>query len=153
MGVIKVAMDIKVTTDIVQVVMPVGSDPDFREKQAAMKRGIEAAGFIPRFPDYQLSNPTFEPQRFEEQLKSATVVLADLTDERPSCYFEIGFAEALERPIFLIAEQGTTIHQSAFRHAIQHYGTLADLQQVVFRLLSEGAEWRAGRTRHARSAT
>lgn len=116
--------------------MPVGSDPDFPEKQMAIRRGVEAAGLHVRFPDYLIANPNFIREHFVEQLKSASGVLADLSGERPSCYFEIGFAEALGLPIFLIAENGTTIHQSAFRHAIRHYSSVQDIEGIVFGLLT-----------------
>ena len=37
--------------------------------------------------------------RIKKEIRDAAFVVADLTDERPSCYFEAGYAEALPRPI------------------------------------------------------
>jgi hypothetical protein len=37
--------------------------------------------------------------RIKREIRDAKFVIADLTDERPSCYFEAGFAEALTRLI------------------------------------------------------
>jgi hypothetical protein len=37
--------------------------------------------------------------RIKEEIRNALYIVADLTDERPSCYFEAGFAEALGRPV------------------------------------------------------
>jgi nucleoside 2-deoxyribosyltransferase len=139
-------------TEFVHIVMPVGSDPGFRLKQAAIRRGVEAAGYQAHFPDYHVANPTFDAEHFADQLRSASAVLADLTGERPSCYFEIGFAEALDRPIFLVAERGTNIHQSAFRHAIRHYANLPELELVVSDLLSEAAHGGSRDSRPAKSA-
>jgi nucleoside 2-deoxyribosyltransferase len=129
----------------VHVIMPIWSDTGFQAKQAAIARGAAAAGFKPQFPEYVPSNPQFEPQTYMRQLESASTVLADLTGERPSCYFEMGFAEAAGRPLHIIAEAGTDIHQSAYRHRVRYYRDLEDLEQSVFEILSgeKRSEFRA----------
>lgn len=43
--------------------------------------------------------------RIKKEIREAKFVVADLTDERPSCYFEAGFAEALPRPIIYLASK------------------------------------------------
>ncbi|MGA9582524.1 MAG: hypothetical protein WBR13_11220 [Allosphingosinicella sp.] len=121
---------------LAHIIMPVWSDPRFREKQAAIERGAEAAGFTARFPEYSASNPEFDADAYERQVKSASVVLADLTGERPSCYFEIGFAEGMGRSLHIIAEKGTDVHQSAYRHRARYYSNMDQLERLVFEILS-----------------
>jgi hypothetical protein len=56
--------------------------------------------------------------RIEDEIRKANFVVADLTDERPSCYWEAGYAEALGVPVIHIAskqsvvspKEKTTIH-------------------------------------------
>ncbi|MET1112448.1 MAG: hypothetical protein ABWX67_13075 [Allosphingosinicella sp.] len=120
----------------VHIIMPVWSDPRFAEKQAAIARGASAAGFPVRFPEYSVENPEFDADNYERQLRSSSAVLADLTGERPSCYFEIGFAEGMGRSIHIIAEAGTDIHQSAYRHRARYYSNMAELEQLVFEILA-----------------
>lgn len=43
--------------------------------------------------------------RIKKEIRSALFVVADLTDERPSCYFEAGYAEALGRPVIYVASK------------------------------------------------
>jgi hypothetical protein len=43
--------------------------------------------------------------RIKKEIKSARFVVADLTDERPSCYFEAGFAEALGKKVIYLASK------------------------------------------------
>ena len=38
-------------------------------------------------------------------------ILADVSLERPSCYFELGLMRATNVPIYLIAAEATPIHQ------------------------------------------
>jgi hypothetical protein len=47
--------------------------------------------------------------RIKSEIKQATFVAADLTDERPSCYFEAGYAEALGKPIIYVASKQSII--------------------------------------------
>jgi nucleoside 2-deoxyribosyltransferase len=117
--------------------MPIGSDPRHRAKQKAIQNGAEAAGFRAEFPTYSVSNPRFDGSDYTRQLQQADAVLADLTGERPSCYFEVGFAEALGRPVFLLAEAGTDIHQTAFRHRVRFYEDLPQLESAVRTALSQ----------------
>lgn len=48
-------------------------------------------------------------RRIKEEIRLSKFVIADLTDERPSCYFEVGYAEALRRPIIYIASKQSVI--------------------------------------------
>lgn len=43
--------------------------------------------------------------RIKKEIRAAVFVVADLTDERPSCYFEAGYAEALNRPVIYVASK------------------------------------------------
>ena len=43
--------------------------------------------------------------RIKREIRNAQFVVADLTDERPSCYFEAGFAEALGKKVVYVASK------------------------------------------------
>jgi hypothetical protein len=43
--------------------------------------------------------------RIKREIRTASFIIADLTDERPSCYFEAGFAEALGRKVLYVASK------------------------------------------------
>ncbi len=44
-------------------------------------------------------------RRIKSEIMRAQFVVADLTDERPSCYFEAGYAEAAGKPIIYVASK------------------------------------------------
>jgi hypothetical protein len=44
-------------------------------------------------------------ERIKDEIRRARFVVADLTDERPSCYFEVGYAEALGKPVIYTASR------------------------------------------------
>lgn len=43
--------------------------------------------------------------RIKREIRSAQFLVADLTDERPSCYFEAGYAEALGKSVIYVASK------------------------------------------------
>jgi nucleoside 2-deoxyribosyltransferase len=47
--------------------------------------------------------------RIKKEIQEAAFVIADLTDERPSCYFEAGYAEALPRPVIYVASKNSVL--------------------------------------------
>ncbi len=47
--------------------------------------------------------------RIKTEIRSSTFLVADLTDERQSCYFEAGFAEALPRPVIYVASKDSVL--------------------------------------------
>lgn len=47
--------------------------------------------------------------RIKSEIKKAHFVVADLTDERPSCYFEAGYSEALGKPTIYVASKESVV--------------------------------------------
>jgi hypothetical protein len=47
--------------------------------------------------------------RIKEEIRKASFIVADLTDERPSCYFEVGYAEALSVPVIHMASKQSVV--------------------------------------------
>lgn len=55
-------------------------------------------------------------KRIKEEIEKASFVIADLTDERPSCYFEAGYAEALRKPVIYIASKESVVNPRQKTH-------------------------------------
>ena len=51
--------------------------------------------------------------RIKKEIRDSAFVVADLTDERQSCYFEAGFAEALPRPVIYVASKQSVLNPGA----------------------------------------
>ncbi|TGL55263.1 hypothetical protein EHQ61_00695 [Leptospira wolffii] len=49
-------------------------------------------------------------KRIKDEITKSQFIIADLTDERPSCYFESGYAEALGIPIIYIASESSVVN-------------------------------------------
>ncbi len=48
-------------------------------------------------------------KRIKSEIAKSKFIIADLTDERPSCYFEAGYGEALKKPVIYIASKESVV--------------------------------------------
>jgi nucleoside 2-deoxyribosyltransferase len=116
------------------IIMPIHSDPAFATKQAVLARVEQASGWRIVVPTYDSATPIFDIESARRALDGVDLVIADLSLARPSCYFELGFAEALAKPIHRIAEHGTEIHQTSGRDAVTFYGGLDGFEGVLLNI-------------------
>lgn len=110
------------------VIMPISLDDMFSQKAMAIKdiakkNGLEA--YLPIETEKESSLACIL-----SNIKKASFVIADLSYERPSCYYELGLAQAMGKPTFLIALAGTKVHQAYgdihFYEEIEQYRQLIE---------------------------
>ncbi len=101
------------------VVMPIqgekhGSQEDQRVYREYDERFVAVESVIALFGGVAIRIDKEHPLedlvgRIKTEIRDAAFVVADLTDERPSCYFEAGYSEALPRPIIYIASKQSVL--------------------------------------------
>jgi len=116
------------------VISPVGGDPDFPAKRRVLKQLGCGRDCTPFFPLDHHKNFSIDTARFD--LQKATFVLADLSHERPSCYFELGLAEATGSTVVIIAATGTRIHQVGDVDSIYWYSDLEEYRRIIAEVLT-----------------
>lgn len=102
----------------VHVIMPVGSDTRSMARWNSIESAARHCGFAAVIGPYR------DPIDLDETaalMRSAKVVVADLTLERPSCYYELAVAETVKAPLIVIAERGTRIHQTQNQEHVLFY--------------------------------
>lgn len=119
--------------------MPAGADPRRDKKEAIIRRAAALRGFSIHLPRYASQDPVFDLQSSLQDLRGVEFVVADLSFERPSCYYELGLAEALGKPVYLVAEEGTVIHQTAARRFVRFFSDLEQFQKLVEEILGQAA--------------
>ena len=117
------------------VIMPIGADPDYQQKMKIIKASSLNSGVAVHFPDYCPTKPEFDLQSTLRDLELSNFVLADLSQERPSCYYELGIAQAIGKNIYIVAVEGTPIHQAHGRDHVIYYKNLKELGTLVSGIL------------------
>jgi hypothetical protein len=70
-----------------------------------------------------------------ETIKKVDVVIADISNENPNIYYEIGIAHSLGKPVILISQSNNFNRFSLFSNRFYHYDTdLRGIQNLSFRL-------------------
>jgi nucleoside 2-deoxyribosyltransferase len=90
----------------------------------------------------KIIDENFNVHRFNSEnslllLDRADFVIADLSYERPSCYYEVGYAQAKNKLVFLIANFGTIIFQVRDKSKIQYYSNLYDYRIIIDEIITK----------------
>jgi len=117
---------------LVYVIMPVGSDPDAGPRRERIIATTDALGLDTYFPlDHRTHGEDFDAATLRFEMQRAAVALADVSLERPSCYYELGVALGVGLPTVVVAAAGTPVHQTADRGSVAFYDSLDGLAKIL----------------------
>lgn len=105
--------------------------------RATIEQVVRSRGFEIVSPQYEATSPTFSLPLTLRSLQEVALVVADLSWERPSCYYELGLAEAAGARLLVIAESGTPIHQTSYRSDVHFFDSLPALQAILGDVLTK----------------
>ena len=95
-----------------------------------MKDACHEVDWVLELPEYDRHNPRFDLDATRRTIRSVDLVFADLSHERPSCYYELGLAEALGAKVVCVAAIGTEIHQTSYRGAVTVFSDLSEFAKI-----------------------
>lgn len=116
------------------VITPHNLDPFFTRKRQIVDNTAKQFGVNVHYGP----NPPYKEETREKvisQYEKFDFFIADLSYERPSCYFEVGFVQALNKPIALIALERTNIHQVFKREEVKFYKDIYEYEVLINSLL------------------
>lgn len=68
-----------------------------------------------------------------DRIRKSTFVVADVTFERPNCYYEIGYAHAIGKKVIILAKQGTERHFDISTRKWNFWNDMTDLRDCLVR--------------------
>ncbi len=92
------------------VIMSLSGNPvllDYYEK--TIKKTVESFGFLCERVDEQEFNGSIR-DRILKNIMDAKFIIADVTEARPNCYYELGVAHALGKEVIHLANSKEDIH-------------------------------------------
>lgn len=95
-----------------------------------IKPVIEEFGYQPLRID-QIENSGKINDQILEEIAKSEVVLADLTSERPNCYFEAGVALALRKKIIFTINKASEIHFDLKQYRFIEWKTDSELKEKL----------------------
>ena len=76
-------------------------------------------------------------RKITERIRVSEFLIADLTGARPSVYYEIGYAHALNRKVIMFRSIGAELHFDLAAYNCPQYSNLTDLKNQLMRRLEQ----------------
>lgn len=128
-------------------ICPFGSPEIDHNYEFVIKPVVEKNGFgIRRADEFETSQTITET--IVRAIHRARFVVADLTEARPNCYYEVGYAHATGKPVVILAKTGTDRHFDLAVHNWTYWDSYTDLKTKLERRI-EGVVRELGELRPA----
>lgn len=90
-------------------ICPLGNDEVIHNYEYIIKPIVKQFQFYIQKAD-EISHTGVITDEILSSISKSRFIVADLTDSRPNCYYEVGYAHSLGKPIIILAKEGTKPH-------------------------------------------
>jgi len=111
--------------------------PELEDVKWTIQSVCKEFGIVARRSD-EFEHSDSVPMRVIQEIETSEFVIADLSDDRPNVYYEVGYADAVDARIMFFRREGATLHFDIAHRHCPAYASFADLGD---RLRKRLAEW------------
>lgn len=111
-------------------------DKTIWETFSAIRNAAINCGFRAERVDRIASDATID-RKIIDNIKKAELIIADLSFERPNCYYELGYARAIGKNIISIASKNTQIHFDVEHYDCVYFSSGEELEGELQKRLND----------------
>ncbi len=102
----------------------------------AIKPALQNCDFVPFRADEDTSGQHIT-QLVEQQIQESFLIIADISNGRPNCYYELGYARAIGKKIILIMKKGNKAHFDVYDLPRIEYDQCIELKECLEKRIKE----------------
>ncbi len=113
------------------LVTPYKIDIDFNMKKSIVSSIFKKNGIELLIAEDNITSESLSAIATIELFYKSDFFIVDISYSRPSCYYELGYLQALKKQLFIISQNGETIHQLLNRDEIKFYNNLDEYKLYI----------------------
>ncbi len=122
--------------DFCFLIMSFSEDRNLEDVYNGIKNAVKSCGYSCIRAD-EIEHNGRITDKIIECILSAKFIISDLTEQRPNCYYELGFAHAMEKEVIHIAKQGEYIHFDVSDYNFIFYSNITVLTKKLKERISK----------------